>query len=284
MYYFHNNSLIEGVDILARVDDFGFQRGNTVFELLRVYGGNPYMLDDHINRLFRSLEVCFLEIPYTEDDIKSKILALISKNALKDSVVKIYVTQGFMKSPAWSLAVNGNFEPQVYVIEKEFIPYNDKFPAHEKYYLNGMSLACVDAERSLPEAKTINYSVAVVESSKRINQGYEDIIYISRNGYVTECSRSNIFFVKNGEVLTPKSGMLEGVTRKSVLNICNKNEIPFKVLDIKRDDIYEMDEVFMTGSTIELMPVCCVDDKKWNVKTFKVYERLFNLFKEEILV
>lgn len=46
MYYFHNNSLIEGIDILARVDDFGFQRGNTVFELLRVYGGNPYMLDD----------------------------------------------------------------------------------------------------------------------------------------------------------------------------------------------------------------------------------------------
>lgn len=284
MYCYHNENLLKDKDISISFDDFGFQRGNTVFELLRVYSGKPYMLDDHINRLFRSLEICFLQIAYAKDDVKSKILSLISKNSLKDSVVKIYVTQGYIESPAWSLAVNGNFEPQVYIIEKEFTPYSDKFPAHEKYYLEGMSLACVEAERSLPEAKTINYAVAVVESSKLINQGYEDIIYISRNDYVTECSRSNIFFVKDGVVMTPKSGMLEGVTRKSVLSICIKNKIPYKVQDIKRDDIYLMDEVFMTGSTIELMPVCCVDDKKWDVKTFKVYKKLFDLFKEEILV
>tara|TARA_R110000868_G_scaffold411035_1_gene701444 strand:- start:21000 stop:21857 length:858 start_codon:yes stop_codon:yes gene_type:complete len=278
-----NGKLVEKSDISISLDDFGFARGNVVFELTRIYGDKPFNLDAHLARLMNSLKVCNISQPFSKEDFKRMTMDVIQRNKFPQSVVKIYITQGVAKSSLWSLQVAENFDAKIMLIQEPFKAFSDIYPAHERYYKEGIAIATVELERTQPEAKTTNYLNAVIASSKVATNGFEDILYINRLGEVTECSRSNIFFVKDGVLITPKTDVLAGVTRQVVLDLAHSLNIPVEVRAVLRGEIATVDEAFMTGSTVELMPVKQIDEKHFDLSRYSVYEKLWQSFKMEIL-
>ncbi|MFT7433528.1 MAG: branched-chain amino acid aminotransferase [Alphaproteobacteria bacterium] len=282
IYAYLNGDIVDRKILSISVDDFGFSRGNVVFELTRIYGKHPFKLDMHLSRLMKSIDICNIDQPYSKKDFKNMVQALIEKNNFPQSVIKIYITQGTPKSIGWSLEVGKNFDAKVILIHEPFKAFSDSFPAHEKYYKQGVAIATVDAERTQPEAKTTNYVNAIIASSAVATNGFEDILYINRQGEVTECSRSNIFFIKNGVLITPKTGVLVGVTRQVVLKLACENNIMVEERVVLKSEISSMDEAFMTGSTVELMPIKQIDDMHFDLSSFSVYKKLWQAFKVEI--
>lgn len=264
VFAYLNGEMVNKDSLSVSIDDYGFARGNAVYELTRVYGDEPFKLDEHMNRLMNSLAICNIKQPYSKSDFKRMVIDLIQKNNFSQSVVKVYVTQGVPKTEAWSLNVDENFEPKVMVVHGAYNAYSDGYPLHKKYYTNGICMATVGLERDQPEAKTTNYLNAVIASSNIAKKGYEDMIYINKCGEVTECSRSNIFFVKDGTLITPEFGMLLGVTRKVIIDIARANNIKVEIRSVLKSEILLMDEAFMTGSAVELVPINCIDDTKFD--------------------
>lgn len=283
MYIFHNDTLKKLDDAKICLKDFGFARGVAVFELIRVYGNHPFHMDEHLDRLCKSLSTCGFSLSFLSmEKLKRQIIALIEKHQFRDSLAMVYITQGVPSSLDFGIGISEDDEPQVYVLNTKIEPFSDEYPLHEKYYKQGVAVKCIDSQRHMPEAKTINYITAVVETAKYAKQGYDDIVYVSSEGYIKEASRANLFFVKEGVLISPVDGALDGITRKFVVSLADKLSIPFEERDVNVSELPEMSECFMTGSRSEMVPVRKVDDVTYNRDNFSVYARLWDAYKDEI--
>ena len=121
----------------------------------------------------------------------------------------------------------------------------------------------VDHQRELAEIKSINYAKPISVLAQLRASGADDVLYVS-NGYVTESSRSNIFIIKNGVLITPDAGILRGITRKRILQFAPK-AMPVEVRPVSIEEIYGADEIFMTGSTKRIAPITQVDNKMFDI-------------------
>ncbi|MBI1363102.1 MAG: hypothetical protein GC134_03880 [Proteobacteria bacterium] len=263
-FAFVNGRQIPEQDVRIGLDDFGFIRGNTVFELARVYGEHPFELTAHLDRLEASLRLCHIPQRFTRQELKAQISALIRTHKFADSVIKIYVTQGATKATGYSLGITAtSCDPQLIVLNQPFTPFSADYPYHERYYKEGLKLASLHAERPLAAAKTTSYIQATAASSEHLADGMDDILYINSHGCVTESSRSNIFFTRGAHIITPAHGMLDGITRRVVLDILTELNIPAEVRDVPLTELPKMDGGFTTASTTEIVPVQSVDTIRW---------------------
>lgn len=282
MHIFQNGVKKKMEDATLHVDDFGFSRAVGLYELTRVYGCKPFMLDAHMERLQKGLHTTGIVSPISINDIKSQIKELVAENAFDQSVAVVYVTQGKSKPSAYGVSVKESDDTQVFVMNKPFHAYSEEYPLNKKYYEEGISLKTINVQRYLPEVKTTNYTAAVLETTKWQKEGYDDIAYLSVDGFVKEASRSNLIFVKDGALIVPAKGVLGGITKRLVVSIAEELNIPVKEGDVHVDDLSSIDECFATGSASELIPVNRIDDHVLNRRSFVVYERIWEAFKLKI--
>ncbi|GAG13789.1 unnamed protein product, partial [marine sediment metagenome] len=252
-YYEKNNAKIS-------VFDHGLLYGDGVFEGIRSYDRCVFKLKEHIDRLFESAQSIMLEIPLTRRQAIDAIISTLKLNKLEDAYIRVVVTRGEGDLGLDPCKCKGN--ASVIIITDRIALYP------EKLYKEGLEIITVPTVRNLPEAvnpqiKSLNYLNNILAKIEAVNCGYQEAIMLDSMGYVAECTGDNIFIVKRGELYTPPQcmGTLRGITRDTVLAIAAKKDIGKHEHVLTRHEVYISDEVFLTGTAAEIIPVVKVDGR-----------------------
>lgn len=240
--------------------DFGFARGITVFELFRVYGRVSFRMGPHLDRLERGCALMGITLPVSRAELEQQIAALMAQHAYPHSAVKLYVTAGECGAPSGlSLAACSSFAPQVFILEDAVNMKHPQAAYGMDNHMRGQNLKTVDAIRELPEVKTANYGIGYV-SAIRAGAAYDDVLFTTPQGFVTEATRSNFFAVIDGKLVTAKNGMLEGITRSVILELAAELGIASEVRDVTPAELAGATEAFTSGSIAEMVPVRSLND------------------------
>jgi len=239
------------------VFDHGLLYGDGVFEGIRFYNGRVFRLDEHIDRLYDSARAICLTVPLDRQALIEATLETIRKNDLRDGYVRLVVTRG-----AGDLGLNPALCPKatIIIIAAKITLY----PA--EMYENGLKVVTCATRRIphgalSPMVKSLNYLNNVMAKIEAANAGAGEGLMLNEQGYVAECTGDNVFIVKRGHVYTPPiaSGALAGVTRAVVFELAAEAGIPVTEPDITRYDLFTADEVFLTGTAAEIIPVVTLD-------------------------
>jgi branched-chain amino acid aminotransferase len=245
--HFLNGQFVDEDHLLISPRDLGYSRGYAAFDFMITTGGRPFMMDRHIDRLFNSCQAISLSAPWSKRQIADWVQQTIDANELdnEDMVMRIIISGGSSGTlmPAKTSTI-------VIIVEARMI-----CPA--KDYANGVRILLNEFDRYEPQAKTTNY-VHAVRVMNAAPDNVDEIIYFSNN-IVREGTRSNIFAVINGILITPKTGMLGGVTRSVILNDLALT-IQAEARDFTVQDLLSATEVFITATGKEVMPVTKIND------------------------
>jgi len=246
-------------EAVISVFDHGFLYGDGIFEGIRCYGGNVFCLDEHIVRLYESAKSILLDIPLTPTEMADAVLETLRVNGLDDAYIRLIVSRGVGNL---GLDPRSCAQASVVIIAEQIALY----PA--EHYEKGLSIVTVPTRRNVPDAlnpkiKSLNYLNNVLVKIEAARAGALEALMLNQDGYVCEGSADNVFLVKNGKVITPPTylGALEGITRNVVMEVCERLGIPCTETPFTRHDVYVADEVFLTGTAAEMIPVIEVDGR-----------------------
>ncbi|HLS20677.1 MAG TPA: D-amino-acid transaminase [Bacillota bacterium] len=234
-------------------EERGLQFGDGIYEVIRIYDGRYHLFQEHIDRLFRSAEAIKLTLPFTKAEVSEKLLELLEKNDMKaDGKVYLQATRGSVKRdhafPSDDIVAN-------------FYAYVEDQSRNLDFLENGVKTITQDDLRwKLCHIKSLNLLPNVLaKQAARENGCYESILHI--DGMVTEGSSANIYLVKDGKIYTHPATerILKGCVRMLVERLADKLNIPFVEETFTLDDIKTADEMFLTSSTSEVMPIIEVD-------------------------
>jgi len=255
-----NGKLYPKDEAKISVFDHGLLYGDGVFEGIRCYNGNVFKFSEHIDRLYDSARAISMEIKLTKDELKDAVINTLKANNLKDSYIRLIVTRGVGK-----LGLNPFLcsESQVIIIT-DFIQLYSK-----ELYEKGLDAIIVPTIRNHsdalnPNVKSLNYLNNILAKIECINAGATEGIMLNKDGYVAEGTGDNIFIVKDNEIVTPPTtaGILIGITRNVVIELANEAGMTVKEEQLTRDDLYNADECFLTGTAAEIIPVVNLDGRK----------------------
>ncbi len=231
------------------ITDLAILRGYGVFDFMRTYGGRPFMLEEHIARLRRSAALIDLPVPWSDAELKQIVLETVARNPHHaEANVRIVVTGG--ESPNFLIPED---KPRLLVLVTASI----QIPQH--YYTQGVKAITEVSARYVPEAKTINYIQAVRAMRRAKTQDAAEVLYISADGLALEGTTTNVFGVYGQTLVTPKDGILPGITRKVVLSLLRENGYTVDERDVPLQELLRADEVFITASNKQVMPVIQID-------------------------
>ncbi|MDQ3277742.1 MAG: aminotransferase class IV [Bacteroidota bacterium] len=191
---FLHNEYIEEENARIHFKDLSFQRGYGIFDFFRLIGNNPLFLNDHLDRFYSSAEGMRLPVPLEREAIKSAIANLIQKNNLPNTGIRISLTGG-TSDDGFNIG-----QPSLLISQHTFAP-----PSEEQIQ-NGVRLLSYNYQRMLPHIKSIDYLMAVWLQTERIKAGADDILYV-KDGWVSECPRSNFFLITEGNRLVTPAEM-----------------------------------------------------------------------------
>src|SRR5262245_50277765 len=204
--HFLNGQLVNEDDLLISPRDLGYSRGYAAFDFMVTSGGRPFMLERHIDRLFRSCQSIALTMPWSKEQISQWILQTLEANKPYegDVVIRIIISGG----PSETLTPTK--PPTIVII------VDARFPHVAQDYDQGVHVLLAEFARYEPQAKTSNYAEAIRQLNS-LPKGVHEVIYYS-DGNVREATRCNVFAVIDGRLVTPKTRILEGITRGVILN------------------------------------------------------------------
>jgi len=233
--------------------------GDSIYEVIRMVKGSPVFFHDHIERLAASVKLLGKETLADVPALRTAIINLTRSERKKETNLKIVFNYN-----------SGSDNFLVYFIEPIY-------PSAEQFK-NGVKGILFSAERKNPESKVINHNLrSSIYHRLILEVGYEALLVNDEN-LITEGSRSNIFFLKDETLVTaPDNIILNGITRKHILDICRQNQIRVELRCVNVNDISEYDSVFMTGTSPMVLPFYCIDDKFFNVN-LPLMERLRKLY------
>ena len=274
-----DGELVDAAHAKVSVYDHGLLYGDGVFEGMRVYHGKLFEADAHFRRLFESAKSIRLDVPFTAQQLRAATDQTVAANGFTDCYVRLVVTRG-----VGTLGLDPDKCPKagVFIIADQIALY----PA--EMYDKGMPVVTASVIRSHPNSlsprvKSLNYLNNILAKMEATDAGVPEAVMLNHLGNVCEASADNIFLVKDGLVTTPPAteGALEGVTRNVILRLCTDHGIPRRQAVIQRHDLYVADEMFLTGSGAEVIPVTQVDRRPVGPGIpGPVTRRLIGLFRE----
>ncbi|PTY80074.1 D-amino-acid transaminase [Heyndrickxia sporothermodurans] len=271
-----NGEIIERSKVNIDIEDRGYQFGDGVYEVIRVYSGKLFTKEEHINRLYESAEKISIQIPYEKLELIQTLEELVQVNQLDTGIIYLQLTRGsfprqhgFPKSDV----------PPVYVA------YTREMPIPKVSMDEGVKGLLIEDIRWLRcDIKSLNLLGNILAKQKAAESGCFEAIQ-HRGEEVTEGSSSNVFIVKDNCLITrPVSNLiLNGITRQVIIKLCQENGISFKEEIFTIDDLLEADEVFISSTTSEVMPIIQVNEKVISTgKPGKITRKLQQLFQQKI--
>jgi branched-chain amino acid aminotransferase len=259
MKVYLNGRLVPKEKASISVFDHGFLYGDGVFEGIRSYGGLIFKLEEHLDRLYESAHTLMLQIPLTKDGMAKAVVRTLQANHLKDAYIRLVVSRG-----VGDLGLDPRKCPHATVII-----ITDKISLYPRsLYQKGLEIITVPTSRNFPEAlnpqiKSLNYLNNIFAKIEANHAGFEEALMLSSQGYVAECTGENIFVLKQGALLTPPAyvGILKGITRQTVMDLAGALGLRVQEEIMTRHDVYNADEVFLTGTAAEIVPIVKVDGR-----------------------
>ncbi|MBF0518822.1 MAG: aminotransferase class IV [Nitrospirae bacterium] len=281
MIVYLNGDFLPIEDAKISVLDHGFLYGDGFFETLRAYDGVIFKAEEHLKRFNRAVTLLGINLSITTDELKSLIYKTIELNALTDATVRVTVSRG-----AGPLGLDPDIcpKPTIFIYANTFKPYP------QSCYQQGIRVLTASVRRSPLECphwgcrtqiKSINFLPNILARIESGQSSSGEVLLLDTSGYMTECSVSNIFFVNGERLYTPslECGILDGITRKVVIDIAKEQGITVYEGKYFLNTLYRADEVFLTNTIMEIMPVGETDGRVFNHKR-KVTELLSMLYKK----
>jgi branched-chain amino acid aminotransferase len=254
-----NNGLVDEQDANVSVFDHGLLYGDGVFEGIRVYSGKIFKGREHLQRLYESAKVIMLDIPMDIDTLNDAMEQTVRANDIQDGYIRLIITRGvgdlgldpFICKDGATIIIASNIQ---------------LYP--EELYKKGLKVVSVSSIRNHPlscppQVKSLNYLNNIMAKIESIRAGAAEGIMYNHLGYVAEATADNVFIVKNGAVYTPstQAGSLDGITRRTVMELAEKEGIKVVERNLTRFDLYAADEMFLTGTGAEVIAVVEMDGR-----------------------
>lgn len=237
---------------------------NYIYEVFRVYQQKPLFIEDHLKRFFNTVKLAGVKPDVSYNQLLDQIHQVIDLNPPGDGNIKLALYQD----------QNGIRNLFVY-----FTPH--QYPS-ENQFTEGVEVELYFAERENPNAKVMQ--TILRQSADQVKTAHEvyEVLLVDREGFITEGSRSNVFFILNNQVITPPANtVLEGITRKYIIDICHENNISVVAEKVHYSSLNLMDALFISGTSRQVLPVNRVDQMNFEVK-HPLLTRLQYLFREKV--
>ena len=255
-----DGGLVPAEEAKVSVFDHGYLYGDGVFEGIRCYSGVIFKLKEHIKRLYESAKSILIEIPMTPEEMEAAHVKTVAANGLKDAYIRTVVSRG---KGDLGLDPRKCPTPTVVIIADAI----KLFPA--EMYETGIKAITSAFRRTAVDAhsyqvKSLNYLNSIMAKIQANQAGMPEAVMLNSHGFVAEGTGENLFIVKNGVLATPpgSAGILEGITRSTLIDIAYKDGIPFEYKNITLHDVYVCDECFLSGTAAEVMPLVELDSRK----------------------
>jgi branched-chain amino acid aminotransferase len=259
----HNGELVAWEDAKVHVLTHGLHYGTGVFEGIRAYetptGTSVFRHREHLERLFKSAELYYMPIPYTLEELRAATHELILANELRECYIRPIAFRGYGQMGLYPL----DSPVEVSIAAWPWGAYLGDESKLSGIRAKVASWRRISHDSLIPHAKAsgqyLNSVLAKIEASKA---GYQEAILLDHRGFVCEGSGENIYAVRDGQIVTPPhaAGILDGISRKSIVQIAQDLGYELVERDIARAELYLADEVFLSGTAAELVPVREIDD------------------------
>ena len=225
----------------------------SVYEIVRIEKRIALFLKDHLNRLLRSFSLEELKVNETAEYIETLVNELIRANEIDNGKIKFVFY--FPEHPK-----SDNYHFLVYFTEAIF-------PSAEQYD-KGVDIAFCNVIRNDPNAKILNTEARKIANQKIEDKHVFEVLLVDNNEYISEGSRSNVFFISEGTLITPPDeAVLQGIARKNMLKICKLHDIPVNIRKVHSSELEHMQSVFLTGTSLKVLPVRRVENLQFNVSS-----------------
>jgi branched-chain amino acid aminotransferase len=283
MKIYLDGKFVDSADAKISVFDHGLLYGDGVFEGIRLYGGNIFRFEEHLERLEYSAKAIMLDLPLTRQEFSDITCEACRQNGLTDGYIRLVVTRGVgdLGLSPWTCP-----KPSVFVIASKISLYP------QEHYDNGLAIVTVPTRRINaaalpPTVKSLNYLNNILGKIEAKQFGALEAIMLNDQGYVAECTADNIFIVHKGEIITPgaSQGALKGITRSSIFDIAAELKIPIRESNMTRYDVWCADECFLTGSGAEVVPAVKLDGRViGSGKPGPITQQVLASFRRRVLV
>lgn len=268
-------------DAKVSVFDHGFLYGDGIFEGIRLYEGNVFRLEEHLERLEMSAKAIMLQLPWTRKEIADVVCESCRRNNLTDGYIRLIISRGVGDL---GLSPKTCPKPSIICIADKITLYP------EALYTTGMKIITAATRRISPAAlppmiKSLNYLNNILAKMEALQHGYHECIMLNDQGYVAECTGDNIFLIHKGRLLTPAShaGALIGITRQVALEVAEQLGLKVCETNLTRYDVWNADECFLTGTAAEVIPVIEVDGRSiGNGKPGPITARILESFRKKV--
>jgi len=283
MKIYLDGKFVDEADAKISVFDHGLLYGDGVFEGIRLYGGNVFRLDEHLERFEYSAKAIMLQLPLDRAAMAETVCETCRQNKLTDAYIRLVATRGpgDLGLAPWLCP-----KPSLFVIASKIALYP------KEHYDNGLAIVTVPTRRVNPAAlpstvKSLNYLNNILGKIEAKQFGALEAIMLNDQGYIAECTADNIFVIHKGEILTPAAsqGALKGVTRGTIVDIAKELGLPCREADLTRYDAWCADECFLTGTGAEVVPVVKLDGREIGTgKPGPITQKILAAFRRRVLV
>ena len=262
---------------VVSIEDRGYQFGDGVYEFIASYEGHLFMLEEHLDRLERSMRELAFD-PISRADIRKAVLDLFNRSGYQRAGIYIQISRGVAPR---NHAITPDMPPQIIMTIR---PVKEAPQALRK---NGATAITVEDIRwGRCDIKTVQLLANSLAKQKSLDAGCDDAFFVSNQGIVREGTSSNLFIVSGGRLVTHPltDNILPGITRMVVINVAKDAGLDVEESFFRTDELYGADEVFLTGTVTELLPVVRIDGKTiGDGKVGQTTRRLYDLLRKQAL-
>jgi aminodeoxychorismate lyase len=255
MFAFLNGNFLPEADAVVPLNDRGFLLGDGLFETVRVAGGKPFRFAQHLERLSRGADFLKIKLPFEPKEIQKFVAQLIEKNILPEAVLRLTLTRG-VGTRGYSVKNCGT--PTLAMTLHPLPPQNPKEPLQWSLITSSYRIPAGDAQASF---KTTSKILNVLARAEAQDQGADEALLLNTNGEVAETAGGNLFWIYHDSVCTVPTGrgVLPGITRAVVLEICQSLGLASSKRVIKPEQLRNAEGIFVTQSALGIIPVAAFD-------------------------
>lgn len=251
-----NDQIVDREAVKIDIEDRGYQYGDGIYEVIRIYNGRCFMLGEHMTRLESSAQKIKLTLPYTISQLTENLKLLVKTEGITEGEIYLQITRGITSPRNHEFPSAGAVKG---VVTANVIP----FERPQEMQHAGLSATVLPDERWLHcDIKSLSLLGNLLALDQAIEAGFDDAL-LQRDGFFTEASASNLWFVIDGIVYTHPDGrlVLPGITKMKVLLLCQQLEIAYREEPVPVDALSNVQECFLTNSVWEIVPIVNVDGK-----------------------